>query len=1087
MANSSYTLEYLIGAKTTGSYYANVNRASKSITGMEGTAKRATRVIGAAFTALGLKRVATDVVETYGEFQQSMANTASVANATKSQYKQLEDAARSAGKQTTKTATESADALGYMALAGWDVNKSVKGLMPVLKLAEATQSDLKTTSDLVTDSMSATGTSVDNLGTFLDKVVKLNNKANTSATQSMEALIKSGGAARALHMNFDDLATSIGILANNGKKGAEGGTAMNAILARLATNKAAKKALGELGVQMYDSNKQFVGFEKVLTQLQKKMHGLSTEQQAGLLKDLAGTHYYSQMKYLLDSVETSGKNSVSAWAKLKSSIQDSNGALNSMNKTATSTLPAATERFKSAVDDMKIGTAEVFSGSAINTIDAISAKIPKITEGIEKWGKEHSYDINETVNGIGDGITAAANGAAAFGDLMVKNRGILKGALTAVLSIKTAVFAIEKSRALMSFFSGITPAGKAIALTGLAIGGIVGLMEQVKAHNEDLVRQNMNQHFGNIVLSLEEIKEAADQIVGIDIRDSLNAIDDRNNALKETEQQLKSIRDDIGKTNWKAEVGIDLTKDDIESYKTNVTSLIENTQKWIEDKQYSVDMQVRLLMGDGDNDVSRGVNSYYGSQKKKLAKLGKQLQKAVNDAFEDGFLDFDEEKKLATLEQKISNMQSKLSEAKYKAALDTAGTQYEGQDISASSFKNLQKQVNKATDKAVSGYKKAYETGMTSLYARLEDGNIDQSQFNQERKELYKALLDKQAKTESQSTQFMTKQIENHYKKELGKAAKDAKNSINYQMKNYLTDESVRNGYGDGAQFLADMKNNSMTGLLGDKTAGAINELLEQLEPKEKRLQSLKKKYKAIGEEIPQSITDGLRDIGVLKELTNGSQTSWQTLAEAMKSSPYADELMAYLKQEGVKIPKQLSDAMTASKNGVHSGINSVWSETSSYAKSKFSSGISVTVPFKVTLKDELRKKINKTLSLSDMLIQGNNPNVNITPGRVKANAIGGIYNSPILTTFAEKGPEAAIPLDGTQRAKRLWKEAGARLGMTSNVSKSQTSLSFSPVVNISGSASADDVHRGLQMTYEDLDKMFGDYMRQRQRRSFKR
>ena len=145
-----------------------------------------------------------------------------------------------------------------------------------------------------------------------------------------------------------------------------------------------------------------------------------------------------------------------------------------------------------------------------------------------------------------------------------------------------------------------------------------------------------------------------------------------------------------------------------------------------------------------------------------------------------------------------------------------------------------------------------------------------------------------------------------------------------------------------------------------------------------------------------------------------------------------------------------------------------------------------MTVPFNINPKVELEKKI-KALSLTNMLIQGNNPDVNITPGRVRANATGGIYNSPILTTFAERGPEAAIPLDGTQRAKRLWKEAGARLGMTRDVSKSQTSLSFSPVVNISGSASADDVHRGLQMTYEDLDKMFGDYMRQRQRRSFRR
>jgi len=1097
MANSTYTLEYLIGAKTAGSYYANINRASKSITGMEGTAKRAARLIGTAFAAINLKNLAVDAVETYGTFEKSMANTAGIADATKAQYKQLENAARSAGRATTKTAAESADALGYMSLAGWNVNDSVKGLMPVLRLAEATQADLKTTSDLVTDSMSATGMSVDDLNTYLDKLVKLNNKANTTSGQAMEALIKTGGAARVLGVDFDDLATATGILANTGRKGTEAGTTLNAIISRFGANKTAQKAMRNLNVEMYDGNKQFIGFEELLKRIQKAMSGLSTEEQAGYLKDLAGTHYYSQLKYLLDGVATSGKNSVSNWDQLKGAIRDSTGALNTMNKTATHTLSASGERFKSAMDDMKIGSVEVFSGSAMEAVDSMALKIPEITDAIEKWGNENSYSIVEAVDGAGDALESATEGALNFGSAMVDNRGILKGVLATVISIKTATFALEKGEAFTKMLAGITPIGKEVALIGLAIGGVVGAVEQIKAHNEDLINQNMEQHFGNVVLSLEEIKEAADQVVGIDTRDALNAIDDQNAALKQTEDSLKTVREELGKANWKAEVGIELDKTDIDSYKTNAQSLVEQTQQWLENKQYAVNMQIKLLMGGTDNDVSRSTNDYYAEQKRKLAKLGKDLQKAVNDAFEDGFLDFDEEKKLSNLEQQIANMQNKLSNAKYQAALDTAAVQYEGQDLSPSSFKNLEKQISKTTDKTIEGYKKAYQTGMTSLYAQLEDGSITRSDFASQKQELYKAYLDQSTKTQTNSASFLAEQIESHYKDDIAKGTKEAKKNIAKQIKDYMTDDSTKAAYGSGENLLMDIRDSLIPNAISGDTSGAIRKLLEQLEPREKEMKALRDKYRQEGLKIPKELSDGLRDIQVLKELTNSSEVSWQTVAEAMKDSPYASQLLSYMKQKGMEIPKELSDAINANKNGVHPGINSVWQESNSYAKSKFSSGISVTVPFKVTPKVELRKKI-KALSLTNMLIQGNNPNVNIDPGKIYQNAVGGIYNSPILTTFAEKGPEAAIPLDGTQRARRLWLEAGARMGMGRDaraVNAMQShgsaggniSIAFSPTVTITGSATSEDVHRGLQMSYKDLQNMLDEYSRQRQRRSFKR
>lgn len=148
-----------------------------------------------------------------------MANTSAIAGASADDYAKLSAAAQEkAGKATTFTASEAADALGYMALAV-ECGRKYRALTPVLKLAEATQADLATTSDQVTDSMSAMGIGIDDLQGYLDVIVTTNNKANTTAADLMDAFIGCGGAARAAGMNYKETSTALGILANNGIQG----------------------------------------------------------------------------------------------------------------------------------------------------------------------------------------------------------------------------------------------------------------------------------------------------------------------------------------------------------------------------------------------------------------------------------------------------------------------------------------------------------------------------------------------------------------------------------------------------------------------------------------------------------------------------------------------------------------------------------------------------------------------------------------------------------------------------------------------------------------------------------------------------
>ena len=233
------------------------------------------KAIGASvkFTATALAATATAVagvaaasVKTGAEFEAAMSSVAATAGATEEEYKALEAAALEMGRTTSKTASESAAALEYMALAGWSVDQSIKGLPSILRLSEATGLDLARTSDLVTDSMSALGVTVDGLAGYLDIAAKANNKSNQTAEQLMEAYLGVGGTMKNLNVPLEESATALGVLANRGIKGSEAGTALNAIMVNLTTGSGkAGTMMEKLGISAFDAEGNFIGLEETLS------------------------------------------------------------------------------------------------------------------------------------------------------------------------------------------------------------------------------------------------------------------------------------------------------------------------------------------------------------------------------------------------------------------------------------------------------------------------------------------------------------------------------------------------------------------------------------------------------------------------------------------------------------------------------------------------------------------------------------------------------------------------------------------------------------------------------------------------------
>lgn len=491
---TSYELALEIGGKIQSSLTKSVSGVNNKLDSIGKAAKTAAKIATAAFAAVKIGDFVKDAVDTYSEFNQAMAETAGIAGATEDEYKQLQAAAQEMGKRTTKTATEAAQALGYMSLAGWNVNDSISALEPVLRLSEATSMDLATCSDLVTDSMSALGLGVDDLTNYLNVAVQANNKSNTTAQALMEAMIGCGGAAKSAGMDYKQTAAALGILANNGIKGAQAGTALNSMLVRMTTKDVAQKAFKELGVSIYDSSGAMRNMQDILVELNGAMSGLSQEQKNNYMAAIAGTNYYTQFGYLLEGVAEGADGAASTWTQLTEAFENSDGALDAMADTMTDTLSGAMAIFGSAVDDAKIRLCEVFAPLAKDAIKGVADVIPSITDravgvaqsfyntvvpAAENFAKKAIAAFNQAKPAFDEIRTKAADafiflrdtGITAFENIKAKieeNKPAIDKAIAVALDLKDKLFqAWEKAKPAISYIATV------------AIPAVIGAMMKV--------------------------------------------------------------------------------------------------------------------------------------------------------------------------------------------------------------------------------------------------------------------------------------------------------------------------------------------------------------------------------------------------------------------------------------------------------------------------------------------------------------------------------------------------------------------------------------------------------------------------------
>lgn len=440
----------------------------------------------AAITA-ALIAVGKQVVETGTEFDKSMSQVAATMGYTWEElaeegseaaltFDTLRDFAQDMGKSTAFSANEASQALNYMALAGYDADKSIAMLPKVLDLASAGNIELAKSSDMVTDAQSALGLSVEETEIMIDQMAKASARSNTSVEQLGDAILTIGATGKTVKGGTKELAQTLGLLADNGIKGAEGGTKLrNIILALQAPTEKATKKLGELGVSAFDSEGKFRSLQDIFADLNGALGDMSEKDAAIAKSTIFSKRDIAAVNALLGT-------SVDRWNELGAEIENSAGAAHDMAETQLDNLAGDVTLFKSALEGAEITISDKLTPSLRNAVQFGTEAVTRLADGFGEAGlsgavtaahkliEEKLGEDAQIIFGIESAAKAAAAAFVTYKATMLLSEGItaLKTVNTLLAEGKTLTEALNATAAVNPYVLIATAAiGAGVAIKKL--------------------------------------------------------------------------------------------------------------------------------------------------------------------------------------------------------------------------------------------------------------------------------------------------------------------------------------------------------------------------------------------------------------------------------------------------------------------------------------------------------------------------------------------------------------------------------------------------------------------------------------------
>lgn len=497
-----------------------------------------------------LLTIGAAALKTTADFDAGMSEVKAISGATGTEFKQLETKAIQMGAKTKYSATEAASAFKYMAMAGWDTNDMLSGISGVMNLAAASGEDLATTSDIVTDALTAFGLSAKDSSHFADILAQASSRSNTNVGLMGETFKYVAPVAGALGYSAEDCAVAIGLMANSGIKASQAGTALRSLFTRLAKpTDTVAAAMEKYNITLTDANGNMKPLSTLMSEMRDRFSGLSEAQKANLAATLAGQEGMSGLLAIVNSSDADFKN-------LTDSINNADGASERMAKTMQDNLKGSFTIFKSTVESAAISIGKKLTPEVRKFVDTGTNLVKKFND-MSDAEKTNVVNIGKMATVIPLATFAGGKLLGAFlklgkgvvnfnsqASLLVQAIGLYRsGATSAALATGTWFSSLSSiGTGIMSFITN--PAGAAVI--GVAALTVALIANTKEMNNYKEAGSKMSEEEQMLIDRTKELKQAYDESNKSKL-DAIKSANDESTAQQTLWEKLQGTVDANGR------------------------------------------------------------------------------------------------------------------------------------------------------------------------------------------------------------------------------------------------------------------------------------------------------------------------------------------------------------------------------------------------------------------------------------------------------------------------------------------------------------------------------------------------------------
>lgn len=883
--------------------------------------KKLFAVISMAAVLSQVGKYASDAIDIGKDYTAMMSEVQALSGATGSDLALLENTAREYGATTVFSATEAAEALKYMSLAGWDAQQSSSALGGVLNLAAAGGMELGQASDMVTDYLSAFGMQAQDSAYFADMLAYAQANSNTSAEQLGEAYRNSAANLNAAGQDVETVTSMLEAMANQGYKGSEAGTALTAVMRDITNNmEDGAIKIGDTSVAVSDAQGNFRDLTDILLDVEKATDGMGEAERAAAL----GATFTADSTKGLNLMLNEGIENIAGYEE---ALRSSTGAASDMADTMNDNLTGDMANMNSAFEEMELQTFEAMEEPMRDGVQYLTNTIiPILTE----W-------VPTAFESFASGANKLGNALKPLFETILKNPQAITGALTSLgagfLAMKTVSTGMNIAKAVTdagsltgalgkfagSLFSNPWAAGAAAAVAAVTAVGVA-----LHEYSEMNIDSNLQAHFGTVELDDSQIKDFASRVINaewlVNINTALGHFDNAEELVQQAEDALKQ-NDTL---EWRARVGISLTEDEQSTYMSNIETFTTNIEQALSEQTLAAEMTVKEF------DIKMADGSSLGSQIEKWAEqdlgdmqyLSAGLTNLVQNALQDGIIDVDEQAAIDELQTKINNIMQGWQEAEAQAEMDVLTQKYgrlSGKDLTDDTFTKVVEEVGKQRETATAALEESEKKLYTTLNAlNRPDANgvqrISDSELANYKEQAGYAVRNNEASMLGNSVRFETNTLSDAY----GEKLQENYSAIQTNTDNFLKNANTylqNQDYGALADSLAWGFNASMQSaslyeeIMGSDQA-AMQDIYKAMKPDVDSMTGLIDEYREMGQAIPQDVMQAFNDAMMVGAAAGDADAAWQVFASQMVADPANAALVQAIQEGTINVPDELRTAI---------------------------------------------------------------------------------------------------------------------------------------------------------------------------------